>query len=106
MILSQPNTVKFKVIRNEIEIDTLTGDFSMKNGEYFIDCHKEVDVCIGDIVVILLNNNMRFEVTHLSNNIDSYNRLQQIIEPNFIIFLKPVPIITPDYPIISHKDKV
>ena len=40
MILSQPTPVNFKVIRNDIEIDTLTGDFSMKNGEYFIYCHK------------------------------------------------------------------
>ena len=93
MILSQPNTVNFKVIRNESEIDTLTGDFSMKNGEFFIDCHKEVDVCIGDIIVILLSNDMRFEVTHLSSNIDTYNQLQQIIELNFIIYLKPAPII-------------
>ena len=105
MILSQPNPVKFKVFRNDIEIETITGDFYMKNGQYLIDSHREVDVCVGDIIVILLNHEMRFEVTHLSNNIDFYNKMEQVFELNFKIFIKPAPIYPPDYPIVPHGNK-
>ena len=98
--------VTFKVFRDDIEIETIAGDFYMKNGEYLVDSHKEVDIRVGDIIVILLDNEMRFEVTHLSNNIDLYNKMEQVIELNFKIFIRPAPIIPPDYPIVPHNFKI